>query len=343
MASNAQLKEAFGKLFAQMAIPETEVNDRFQKAVDSGYWRTLCPCMGLMNRQNTDDIEGTALPLDEETRALAHLARFGYFQLPAVAGPAVIARMRNSVEALRNAGWPAVFSYVYDEFWAILRTPSMVRFLSRQLGTGYLQTAPVWTHHVDPRTRTSGWWPHTDGDIWKNTERLTVWIPLTDASIGNGCMYVIAQDCMPPSLPDKFSSWTSVSRNELIELLHNVTPLPAARGSVLGWNFRLIHWGGRAMDPTSGPRMSVAVEFLQEGAKPSWWELPVFDERLPNFAARLRVISQAILDYGKFEPLMHRYFDLACKLIHWSTSDLPIEERNIEIRRWVERSKISVD
>lgn len=336
-------EEAIGNLFARIAIPEGEVNERFEKAIDSGYWRTLSPGMGVMDQQDTNDIEARPLSSGDEAQALAHFAKFGYFQLPEVIAPAVVARMYQSVEALRSAGWPPVFSYVYDEFWSVVRTPSIVRFLSRKLGTRYLQTAPVWTHYVDPGTQASGWWPHVDGNTRTPSERLTVWIPLTDASVGNGCMYIIAQDGISSSLPDIFTNWTSLSRKELVQLLRSVTPLPAVRGSVLGWHHLLIHWGGRAWDSTTSPRVSIAVEFIQEGNEPSWWELPVFDARLPSLTARLRVIGQAILAYRQFEPLMQRYVALACKLIEWGNPDKPIYERHIEIRRWVERTKIVVD
>ena len=142
-----------------------------------------------MGQQSLDCLESATLSLEEETWALAQLARYGYFRLPAITSPGVINRMYLSVESLRSARWPAVFSFVYDEFWAILRTPSVVRLLSRQLGAGYLQTA-----------------------------------------------------------------------------------------------------------------LSLAVEFIHEGERPSNSELPVFDTNLPDLASRLRVIGCAILAYEKFEP-----------------------------------------
>ena len=170
--------------------------------------------------------------------------------------------MLGAVERIRTAGWPMVFTYVYDEFWTIFRTPSIVRFLNQLLGAGYLQTAGVWTYYVDPISHASGWPPHVDS--CDNGERTSIWIPLTDASIDNGCMYVIPADRVPPALPRSYLNWASVSQAELAALLHNVTPLPATPGSVLGWNNRLIHWGGRAIKSEVRARVSVAAEFLHE-------------------------------------------------------------------------------
>jgi hypothetical protein len=312
MAFDRKLKVAAEKLFAQSTLRESEVNDLFQKATDNRYWQALCPQMGLMDQKSVSCSEGATLSSEQEASALSHLARHGYFQLPPVTSLDAIGRMCSSVESLRNAGWPAVFSYVYDEFWALLRTPAMVRFLSRQLGAGYMQTANVWTYWVNPQTRSSGWPPHADNPGYQG--RLTLWIPLTDATVDNGCMYVIPQDRVPSVLPTNYMDWTSVSKRDVQTLLHNVTPLPAAAGSVLGWNHNLIHWGGQATKRTAPARISFAVEFLREAGTPHKSELPVFNTKLPELSVRLGIIGDALLKYEKFEPATRRYRDLALRL-----------------------------
>jgi hypothetical protein len=319
MPSKEQIKETVERLRSQLVPSESEVQNLYQKAVDTSYWKSFLPAMGVLDLQALDHLEGAAFSSEQEAWALAHLARHGYFQLPPLATSDVTARMCTSVEVLRSAGWPAVFTYIYDEFWTVWRTPSMVRLLSRHLGEGYVQTSGVWTYRVDPQQRASGWGPHVDSR--NDAERLSVWIPLTEATIHNGCMYVIPQDRVPPALPACYLDWTSISAQELSALLHNVTPLPAPVGSVLGWNNRLIHWGGRATESAAWPRISVAAEFLRARTKPHRAELPVFGVNLPAFPVRLRVIGQAILAYEKFEPLMRRYRGLATKLIEWAGSD----------------------
>ena len=190
MATNVQLKEAVAKLRAQMGLSEREVKDRFQQATDIGYWQNLSPSMGIMDEESLARLDHTTLSSEQEDSALLNLAKHGYFQMPALLAPATVARMHSSVEAVRAAGWPAVFSWVYDEFWAALRTPPMVQFFRRQLGAGYLQSASgLWVHCVDPRNRGSGWVPHVDST--KDQGRITVWIPLMDVTVRNGCMYVI--------------------------------------------------------------------------------------------------------------------------------------------------------
>jgi len=163
MLDNEQLKEAFEKIRVQLMLPENDVKDLFQRVSDIEYWKTVGPGMSVLSLHSRDDLESMAISSDQEARALEYLASHGYFQLPPLIPSAVIVRMCTAVETLRSAGWPAIFSYVYDEFWAVPRTPSMVRFLSRHLGEGYLQRSAIWTYRVDPQQQASGWPPHVDG------------------------------------------------------------------------------------------------------------------------------------------------------------------------------------
>jgi len=313
MLSTEQLKDAAEKLLAQSVIPENEVKNLFHKAVNCEYWQTLCPELGIMNEQSFDHLEDVPLSSEQAAWACARLERQGYFHIPGIIAPAAVARMYKSVETLYSSGWPPVFSFVYDEFWAIVRTPSLVKFLNRKLGTGFLQAAGVWTYRVDPQARATGWPPHVDSR--NDEERITVWIPLTDATVGNGCMYVIPQDRVPPTLPPCYLDWTTVSHDELGILLRHVTPLPAPAGSILGWNNGLIHWGGRALESATVPRISIGVEFMSERARPRSGEMPVLDLKLPDFPTRLRLIGQSILYYEKFETGMRKYCGLAAKLV----------------------------
>ena len=85
-------------------------------------------------------------------------------------------------------------------------------------------------------------------------------------------------------------------------------PFPARDGSVLGWDFKLIHWGstwGRGHEA----RVSIALEFVAAGAELHASERPTLDAQstLPTLSERLQVIARAVRDYERFEPLMIRY------------------------------------
>src|ERR1700688_2809773 len=98
MLSSEQLKGAVEKLLAQSVIPENEVKNLLQKAVDCDYWRTLCPELGIMIHQDLKHLQGTPLSSEQAAWACAHLERHGYFQIPEIIAPAVVARMYKCVE-----------------------------------------------------------------------------------------------------------------------------------------------------------------------------------------------------------------------------------------------------
>src|SRR5579862_865774 len=93
MLSNEQLKGAVEKLLAQSVIPENEVKNLFQKAVDCDYWRTLCPELGVMAQRDHRTLQGAPLSPERAAWACGHLERHGYFQLAEVIAPAIVAPM----------------------------------------------------------------------------------------------------------------------------------------------------------------------------------------------------------------------------------------------------------
>src|SRR5207245_2078717 len=120
----------------------------------------------------------------------------GYFQAEPLFSVRVIQRLRNGIEVLRKEDWPPVFSFIYDEFWLATRGPSLAGLLSTALGPEHRQIPHLWTFYIPPTRGATGWLPHVDG--WEKSDgsgdrsnRLTVWIPLSEATLENGCMYVI--------------------------------------------------------------------------------------------------------------------------------------------------------
>src|SRR5207249_8180516 len=101
-----------------------------------------------------------------------------------------------------------------DEFWTIARTQSLKRLLTALLGSGYVQDSVVWTYYVIPRRGSAGWPPHVDGN---GEQRVTVWIPLSDSTLENGCMHVVPRNLVPDSLPADFKRWDSIKKDEILK------------------------------------------------------------------------------------------------------------------------------
>jgi hypothetical protein len=224
--------------------------------------------------------------------------------------------MRECVEAVRKAGWPPVFAFIYDPFWAVTRVPFVTEFLLADLGDKFnIIMSRVWCYYVPPSRGAGGWTPHADA--YSNpANRLTVWIPLTDATLDNGCMYVVPKDFAYGGAPPKRERLRlgTVSSDYALELLHSCKALPAAAGSVLGWDPQTIHWGSKCHEP-SDPRISIGCEFVSNGVVPRPHSkeelfpgqpagvLPTFAQRICHVALSIRIHHHRDLKAGKFLKL----------------------------------------
>ena len=304
--------EVILQLLKEAKLSPLEFELRLRQALEPDYWRRLNPALSIQGNSVSDEIEVKPLGSIELSGLSSKLAEEGYFRAESVLAPSEIVRIRNAIESLRDERWPAVFAFVYDQLWSIFRVPPLHRLLTEFLGLGYRQNSKLWTHYVAQQPGAHGWPPHVDSG---EPSRLTVWIPLTDATDENGCIYLVPANRVPDSLSSDFTEWSGVSKEELRRLLPAVKALPAKAGSLLGWTHQVIHWGSMS-DGVTSPRISVACEFLGLEAKPYSSESPLWDlSPLPTFPERLRMIGRAILDYERFEPLVRRYSELANRLL----------------------------
>ncbi len=219
--------------------------------------------------------------------------------------------MRNCVEILRKRGWPPVFAFSMT-FWAMSRTPTVLSLLATALGDGFSQDANIWVYYVLPGG--SGRPPHLDSAD-PNGKRLTIWIPLTEVRVEGGCIYVIARNKVPKSLPSNYMTWETLRCEEFRSLMQGVKAMPSPARSVLGWDQFVIHWGSKLAD-TAPTRISLAVEFIAANASAREDELPLIDpKRLPSFSQRLHLVGKSLIEYKRFELLSGRFASLAEKLI----------------------------
>jgi hypothetical protein len=306
-------RQAVRQLLERTRLQPDEVATYLTNALARGYWEQLNPALSV-GEGAARLVEATPIDPRRHDELVRRVADEGYFQTePVLVAPAV-ERMRRCVEVLRREGWPPAFSFVYDEFWLAARAPSLVRLLSAVLGPGYRQIPHVWTHYVHPSRQASGWPPHVDGPGRSN--RVTVWVPLTDATLENGCMYLIPRDRTPPRVAKDFARCEGVDRTELKALLHGARALPARARAALGWAFDVIHWGSPCAGPGE-PRISFSQEFIAGNVSPGEDERPLLEVHasLPTFARRLHTIGRAVVAYEPFEPLLVRFVEMARQLV----------------------------
>lgn len=297
-------------LLEQSQMPEAGVEARVSLASDAAYWRRLT---GSQLTIAAADATLPALALaDADARAaIAQLHEDGYFTPLLVLPPSALVPLNRAIDAVVDAGWPAVFAWVYDQFWCCGRVAALAEVIARHLGPGYAQIPHVFVHVVPAATGASGWTPHFDR-AGRQRARASAWLALTDATLDNGCMHLVPRRALPPTFRHTPGM---IATADALRALQAVRALPAAAGSMLGWDFDILHWGGRAVH-AGVSRRAISMEFIAAGEPPDADESPLIDVSgpLPPFADRLRIIGEAIRAYERFEPGLIRYRGIADRL-----------------------------
>jgi hypothetical protein len=307
MKAPDELRAAALALAASRALPEDEVKRRLAEACDREYWRTLSPSIQISTRATIDqlpisssDLKGISDEFSEER----------YFKMPPLVPAAALTRMNQSIDAVRSAGWPPAFALVSDDFWSCARLPAIEQLLTQELGPDHRQIPHVWLHIVRALDGASGWLPHFDGLL---NNRLSVWLALTDATTENGCMFLIPPKLMPAAF--RAPKTVPIENHDVMQAMHATRALPVPAGAALGWDFNVLHWGGRAVSPES-ERRALSLEFIAAGEPTESDEPFLVDPKAapPPLNQRLRVIGAGMLTYAKFEPGLQRFRSLAEQL-----------------------------
>ncbi len=274
-------------------VPKFSLNDALQRE----YWRELCPQL---------QVEGAGSPpavqLPPAADLLGTFIREGHLNIPDVFPSEHIARMRDAVVTLHRQGIPPLFAFVYDEFW--LTTARLFPFVSAVLGPDYRvpRRPTICAWYVEPADDAAGWKPHRDNPAGIDADgapsSITLWLPLTDATPLNGCMYVL-----PAHLDDAFQRRDfTVAPQVPVNVLQNVRALPATAGSLLAWNTGVLHWGARASRLGAGPRCSYACEFVRGSAATPKGAKPLLrPDETPTFTERIGLLGRLLQQYERFQ------------------------------------------
>jgi hypothetical protein len=314
--SSPEFRKAVQGLRSRAVTESFDLDARLKNALDPRYWQELNPGMTICAKEPGEPAENAGVDLSVVETALQSLSTSGYFQMPGIVAGSVAEQMRRCFDLTRNAGWPPVFAFLYDEFWQVYRTPLLVGFLTRTLGEGYHQLPYFWGHYVAANSR--GWRPHADGP--SVLHKLTVWLALSDATLENGCMYVVRRNSDTEKISNGFleSRTKSFPTEGLMKLLQHTKALPVAAGSYLGWGANVVHWGSTS-SLSANPRLSISAEFASYHPNPQTKELPLLEANpaapLPTFESRLHLVALAITSYERFEVGLLGYLTLAKQLL----------------------------
>ncbi|MFO1183944.1 MAG: phytanoyl-CoA dioxygenase family protein [Bauldia sp.] len=231
----------------------------------------------------------------------------GYFQLAHDFG-LDLSRMADTVRRFSDAAIPPVFCFLFDEFWAPFQ--ALDAMYGGILGP-YGLLPDFWVWNVDPAKGEAGWTPHRDRGRFAlrpdgRPITLTTWIPLSDATPLNSCMYVVPAHADP--------TYGTPHENEYLFELPAIRALPAKAGDVLVWNQAVIHWGSRTSHRATESRVSMAFEFQANDSRP--FNKPILPPNEPiPFELRLRLIAKQVLQYRHMYKVDPQIEQVATELV----------------------------
>jgi hypothetical protein len=269
------------------AILSDDARQLADQALEPGYWTSVCPWLSLSTPRPpvNESMPDVADTLDEYHRCGYSLAE-DVFELDH------LRNMARAVFAVQSAGWPVVFSFVYDQFWTLLDAPKLRAFLTSVLGSHYQTTARFLVNYVPATPGGSGYPPHMDGG---RDHTVTCWVPLTSSCPDNGGIYVVERTPESIKVLTEFKSLESFDKQQMLLLLAHSRAVPMNPGGFVAWPQDTIHWGGRFR--RGAERLALSWEFI--GAQHENFDdmLPLalhVDRPLPEFRDRIRWICHSL-------------------------------------------------
>ncbi len=291
---------------------------------DVNFWRGLNPSAAISNfhfvgqdvsnQVNAADIDAYTRQLQEER----------YFQSPVLLPEALTRTMRQCIEQVEQAGFPAIFALVYDVFYEGMGYLDSV--IKEILGKNYRLIPNFWIYHIDSSEKGKGFEPHRDTEYTDTIDDnglptvLTLWVAVTDATPLNSCMYVL-----PANRDPDYAKAIHTLDKIPIKLfpLEDIRAIPAKAGSLSCWDQYLMHWGSRSSKYAKEPRISYAF-YCQRGDIPpvddAWIDLSLpltFEHRLALVCRGLNKYSRLNLKSSEHtQPLQAFLEEKQAELVH---------------------------
>lgn len=292
----------------------------WNQLADRDFWLEVNPKLSITD--NPFDRAMPALSPDPEAVRLAklQLSREGYFKIqPLIPGESCGA-LAAGVAALVARGLPPVFVSVYDEFWRVL---ALLAPLYEGLTEGSWALVPdYWVWHVDGQWESSGWQAHRDMEVDEpydaegRARLLTIWLPFSDATIDNSCIYVLPTNC-DPYLPAEGHRYSIKPGAEKF-----IRALPVLAGGVLGWNQSLLHWGSARLVEGEPARINVGIYLQRLDCGEDFFGLPQINCLAPlDLGERLGMVGRMVIKYRSKYPFPPGLLDVCARFERfWRTA-----------------------
>jgi hypothetical protein len=215
------------------------------------FWRRLAPELTISDAQPRGTIKRSTAHSDRER---TRLVNDGFLRLKQPGFQTNIDRISVAMDRIVTAGLPAAFIGVYDEVWSIIANLNGV--LDGLFDSKSAMVPDFWASHTVSNTgltagrRRAGNGVYGDG----TPKNVTVWVPLTNATPDNGCVYVV------PAGQDRNYGKSNPERADAS--LPGIRALTADAGDALVWTGETYNWQARPdRYGEDGPLMSLTWEF----------------------------------------------------------------------------------
>lgn len=279
---------------------------------DSEYWNAILSAHGCAVSSRA------ASPVDVDAsmsaKRVPELAENGYVWGDVIVPSNETTALRRGIEALVEAKWPPACIFVSDVAWRVI--DSLFSHAESLLGGECVLEPSVAAFKLEHEASGKRYIgnnfgvPHRDYSLQDavnedgSTQILSIWLPLNNVTLTNGCMYVVSKkDDVDGGRSDVAKSAPEIPRGAAKPLA------PVEPGTLLAWAGNTIHWGSAcSRDSPNAPRISVAFVFRARGAAEARADhrfppLSRAQARSTTLSERLSIISHAI---GVFE---HWYGD----------------------------------
>jgi phytanoyl-CoA dioxygenase PhyH len=215
------------------------------------FWRRLAPELTISDAQPLHEL---IRPTSKSDRERMRLVDDGYLRLNQPGLKTPVAKIAVAMDRIVNAGLPAAFIGVYDEVWTVVAELNGV--IGGMFDGKAAMVPDFWASHTVANTGIAAGRKRGGNGVFSDgtPKNVTVWVPLTDATPDNGCVYVV------PAGQDRNYGKEGASRADAS--LPGIRALTAKAGDVLIWTGETYHWQGRPERAHhDGPLMSLNWEF----------------------------------------------------------------------------------
>ncbi|GAX22345.1 hypothetical protein FisN_3Hh449 [Fistulifera solaris] len=268
------------------------------------YWNKICEHLSVEDdSQEAKYVSDDAFWSHSQNYKTDLLSK-GYALVDQSLPNAIVVALKDGVEKLVEASYPASFIFLFDETWHLARYSR--RLLEKSTSNPFHYDLLAWyideggfSPHRDRQPEDVASSFHPDGEA----KFATHWIALTPATTSNSCLYMIPKDHDPGYTKgdeDEKDPLSLALPNK--EAFQRIRAMPRDSGQSILFTHRIIHWGS-IKDPEATPRAAISFVCSDPSFEKPYVDPAYFtDARLPPFSIRLLLVcAQLIIYHQRFQ------------------------------------------